>query len=123
MYRNTYSKVYYFLIFAITSSSFKLLNPGVYQIQYQLCIKEEGDLIIGIEDPLIPGVITELPYTLQTKTQNDSYLFGSFLIRTITSNNVISVRNPINGINILSVILSNSKQLFTSNNITILYLG
>jgi hypothetical protein len=84
-----------------------LLSIGVYQIQYNLCIKTNSSIVIAIEDP-ITTIITEIPYTLITKTSNDSFITGNFLIQTTNPNSVLTIRNPLNQPNPLpiNVILS-----------------
>lgn len=88
----------------INSSSFNLGSAGVYQIQYNLCIKTNASIIIAIQDP-ITNIMSEIPYTLNTKSANDSFINGTFLIQTNADNSILTIRNPINPINIEPIVI------------------
>ncbi len=90
---------------------------------YTICVKNSAQLIIGLEDLANPGIISELPYTLITKKVNDSYINGMFLIQTITSNNVVSIRNPSFSTENILIELSNDNSPNTTNNLILLKLS
>lgn len=82
----------------VDSASFNLGSAGVYQIQYNLCIKTNSSLVIGIQDP-VTNIISEIPYTLNTKSANDSFINGNFLVQTNSDNCILTIRNPLIAIN------------------------
>ena len=80
-------------------SSFNLVNPGTYQVQYQISVREACTIILNLNIPSL-GTSLDLPHTLTRKNSQDSYINGSFLIQTNTPNNILSVKNISDPINI-----------------------
>ena len=100
-----------------------LADIGSYQIQYQIAVKDANKLVIGMENLNSLGNIVELPYTIISKNAVDSFFINSLIINTTTTNNIISIRNPITAINSLNVSLSTNPNYQTSNNLTIVRLN
>jgi len=118
--------ILYGSISRVSGSSFNLINSGVYQIQYNLCVNSNSSIVLGIQDP-ITSVITEIPYTFITKTSNDSFISGTFLVQTLSDNNILTVRNPLNSINPFPItvqLLENGTESQQTNcNLTIIRLS
>jgi len=69
------------------SSTFNLINIGTYLVQFQVSIDEPGQLCVALN-------LVEQPYTVVGHATGTSQLVGLCLIRTSTSNSIISIRNP-----------------------------
>jgi len=68
-------------------STFNLTNIGTYLVQFQVSIDEPGQLCVALN-------LVEQPYTIVGRATGTSQLVGLCLIRTSTSNSIISIRNP-----------------------------
>lgn len=69
------------------TSSFNLVDPGIYQVMFQASVTEPGQLVLTLN-----GV--ELPYTVVGRATGTSQIVGTALVTTTTANAVLTVRNP-----------------------------
>lgn len=70
-----------------SDSSFNLLEPGVYQVLFQVNTDSAGQLVLTLNDE-------EIPYTLVGRSAGTSQIIGMALITTTVATSVLTVRNP-----------------------------
>jgi hypothetical protein len=68
-------------------SSFNLVSVGTYQILFQVSVTEAGQLVITLNN-------LQQAYTLVGRATGTSQLVGICLLRTVTINSSITIRNP-----------------------------
>lgn len=73
----------------LSSSTFNIVNPGVYLVQFVISVTQTGQLVVTLND-------VELPYAVFGSQSGASQINGVLLIRTTLPNSVISIRNPEN---------------------------
>jgi len=83
-------------IIRINDFSFNLVSIGIYQILYDISITEPGQLIITLNNK-------ELDYTVFGRSTGTSQLSGMCLVETLTTNSVLTIRNPSNNLTILTL--------------------
>ena len=74
---------------AITRASdttFNLVDPGVYLVQFQASVTEPGQLVLTLNG-------AELPYTVVGRASGTSQIVGTALV-TATANSTLTVSNP-----------------------------
>lgn len=69
------------------TSSFNLVDPGIYQVMFQASVTEPGQLVLTLNG-------AELPYTVVGRATGTSQIVGMALVPTTTANAVLTVRNP-----------------------------
>lgn len=70
-----------------SASTFILPTIGLYHVEFQVSVTEPAQLCIALN-------LVELPYTVVGRATGTSQLVGTCLIRTTSSNSILSVRNP-----------------------------
>jgi hypothetical protein len=75
----------------ITSSTFNLSNVGIYQVFFQVSIKEPGQLVLTLNPG--SGAVEQL-YTVVGRATGTSQIVGMALVQTSVSNSILTVRNP-----------------------------
>lgn len=75
------------LIYGLTSNSFNLTAIGAYEVQFQVSVDEPGQLLLTLNG-------TDLAYTVVGRATGTSQIVGMAIIRTTTTNSVLTVRNP-----------------------------
>lgn len=68
-------------------STFILPNIGLYSIYFQVSVNEPGQLVVALN-------LAELPYTVVGRATGTTQFVGLCLVRTFTTNSIISIRNP-----------------------------
>ena len=68
-------------------STFTLPAIGLYSVQFQVSVTEAAQLCVALN-------LAELPYTVVGRATGTSQLVGTCLVRTSTTNSVVSIRNP-----------------------------
>lgn len=71
----------------ISAYTFNIANEGTYVVQFQVSVTEAGQLCLALN-----GV--EEPFTVVGRATGTSQLVGNCLIKTVTENTIVSVRNP-----------------------------
>lgn len=71
----------------LNPESFNLADIGVYQVFFQVSVTEAGQLILTLNG-------TDLAYTAVGRATGTSQIVGLALVKTTTSNSVLTVRNP-----------------------------
>jgi hypothetical protein len=71
----------------ISAYTFNIENVGTYLVQFQVSVTEAGQLCLALN-----GV--EEPFTFVGRATGTSQLVGNCLIKTVTENTIVSVRNP-----------------------------
>ena len=79
-----------------SDSSFTLINPGVYQVLFEVSVDEAGQLVLTLND-------AELPYTVVGRATGTSQIVGMAIIETTAENSVLTVRNPTGNATALTV--------------------
>ena len=74
-------------IVRIDDASFRLVEPGTYQVQFVVCVNESAQLTLALNGD-------ELPYTLSGRSEGYTQIVSTTLIQTDTPNAVLTVRNP-----------------------------
>ena len=72
-------------------TEFELPDPGVYEINWQVPIDQEGQLELWLDSGI--GA-TGLTYTVVGRHTGNTQIVGSTLIQTTNSNSLVSLRNP-----------------------------
>ena len=72
----------------ISSSAFNLGSAGVYLIMFDVCVEEEGQLMLTLNG-------TDLNYTVAGRAAAASQISGMNIIETTSPNSIITVRNPL----------------------------
>lgn len=70
-----------------SASSFNLLTPGVYQVQFQVSVTKAGQLVLTLNG-------AELAYTVVGRATGTSQIIGIALIETTIATSVLTIRNP-----------------------------
>ena len=83
-------------IFRNDSTSFTLVEPGVYQVQFIATTLQAGQLVITLNG-------NELPYTVFGKDATTSQLTGIALINTTEEDAIITIRNPANAEDVVTL--------------------
>jgi hypothetical protein len=68
----------------LSDTEFTLLDPGIYQVQFQIPVQGQSQVILTLNG-------TELPYTTVSGTET---LTGIALVETTAATDVLSVTNP-----------------------------
>lgn len=71
----------------ISASSFTLLEPGIYKVDFQASVSEAGQLVLTLNG-------AEIPYTVVGRTTGTSQIAGTALVETTVATSVLTVRNP-----------------------------
>jgi len=71
----------------LDASTFNLVTPGSYLVQFQVSINEPGQLCILLNS-------IELSYTVVGRATGTNQLVGLSIINTNIPNSIISIRNP-----------------------------
>ena len=71
----------------VDDSSFLLNVAGIYLVQFQASVAEEGQLVLALDD-------VELPYTVVGRSATSSQIVGIALVAVETAGSTLSVRNP-----------------------------
>lgn len=74
-------------ILRVSATQFNLVQPGTYQIFYQLTALGSGELILTVNN-------TEQLYTIVAKPSGITQMVSNCLITTTNPNTIITVRNP-----------------------------
>ena len=68
-------------------SSFNLVAIGTYQILFQVSVDEPGQLVISLNN-------LQQTYTTVGRATGTTQLVGLCLLKTLTANSIITIRNP-----------------------------
>ena len=71
----------------ISAYTFNIENVGTYLVQFQVSVTEAGQLCLALNG-------AEEPFTVVGRATGTSQLVGNCLIKTVTENTIVSVRNP-----------------------------
>jgi len=77
-------------------STFNLIAIGTYQILFEVSVNEPGQLVISINN-------LEQNYTTVGRATGTCQLVGMCLIQTLTSNSILTIRNPIGNSTALTI--------------------
>lgn len=83
-------------IIRIDSSSFKLVNIGIYEVNFQVSVSEAGQLILTLDGE-------DLAYTVVGRATGTSQIVGTCLIQTSNINSTLTVRNPVGNSTALTI--------------------
>lgn len=83
-------------IFRNDSTSFTLVEPGVYQVQFVATTLQAGQLVITVNG-------NELPYTVFGKDATTSQITGIALINTTEEDAILTIRNPANAEDVVTL--------------------
>ena len=68
-------------------SSFSLVAIGTYHIEFQVSVNEPGQLVVSLNN-------LQQTYTTVGRATGTSQLVGVCLIKTLTANSILTIRNP-----------------------------
>lgn len=80
----------------LNDGTFKLLQIGIYLVQFQVSINEPGQLCVKLNN-------SELSNTMVGRATGTSQIVVICLITTITSNSILSICNPLNNSTALTI--------------------
>ena len=72
----------------ISSSAFSLAGAGAYLIMFDVCVEEEGQLVLTLNG-------TDLNNTVAGRAASTAQISGMNIIETTSPNSIITVRNPL----------------------------
>ena len=98
------------------SGSFNLADIGTYQVLFQICVTEAGQLILTLDSG---GGATELAYTVVGRSTGTSQITGIALVTTTVVNSVLTVRNPAGNVSPLTITSAAGGTLPVSAHLTI----
>jgi hypothetical protein len=104
------------IIKRLSTSQFLLQNVGTYLINWQICTLQPAQLVLALNNGC--GVV-ELLNTVVGTTSTESQIVGSRIINTSVQNTILSVLNPSNSVNpiTLSVMTGGTNPVSASINI------
>ena len=68
-------------------SSFRLTAIGTYQVLFQVSVNEAGQLVVSLNN-------LQQTYTTVGRATGTCQLVGMCLVQTLTSNSILTIRNP-----------------------------
>lgn len=96
-------------------TSFTLVTPGTYQVQFQVPVSEAGQLVLTLNG-------AQQLYTVAGQSGTNGQLTGVALVQTAEANEVLTLRNPAGNTNSLTVTPSAGGAAPASAHLTILRL-
>lgn len=69
------------------ADSFTLVQPGVYQVLFQVSVTEAGQLLLTLNG-------ADLAYTVAGRATGTSQIVGMAMVETTAANSLLTVRNP-----------------------------
>ena len=78
-------------------SSFILPNIGIYEIMFNVCVAEAGQLVIDLNG-------NELPNTVFGRATGTTQIIGISLIETTSINSIVAIKNPLGNSTALTVV-------------------
>ena len=83
-------------IMRLTDSTFNIKCPGNYLVVFNVTFVEPAELIVTLNN-------VELPHTLVARASGETQLTGNYIINVSDPNTVLSVCNPLNTPNTLTI--------------------
>ncbi len=82
------------------TSTFTLPQIGTYEISWQVCVTEAGQLVLALDSGM--GAV-ELGHTVAGRPTGTSQITNHVLIATTVANSILTLRNPAGGLSALTI--------------------